>query len=203
MAAARRMTVTAHRCKGGKCPEIPLPDKPIIEKTVRLWSKPDSWAKTKMVPVEGESFRIESTWNLHLDLDKPTPIFEKIEINGRLTLPEGKDHNLRARIIYIRGGELRIGTKEAPFVKNKAQISLMGVKDLPGLAIADVGTEAGNKIIMNLGTLTMYGKKRSFKMTRLAKVAKKGDTTITIDKTIATIDLVKGDRIALAATSYA
>jgi ribosomal protein L18E len=45
----------------------------------------------------------------------------------------------------------------------------------------------------------MYGKKRSFKMTRLTKPAKKGDTTITVGTKL---DLVKGDKIALAATAF-
>lgn len=45
----------------------------------------------------------------------------------------------------------------------------------------------------------MVGKKRSFKMTRLLAEAKKGDTSITIAKDL---DLVEGDRIALAATSF-
>jgi hypothetical protein len=45
----------------------------------------------------------------------------------------------------------------------------------------------------------MYGKKRSFKMTRLEKAASKGDTTINVAKNL---DLVKGDKIALAATSF-
>jgi hypothetical protein len=46
----------------------------------------------------------------------------------------------------------------------------------------------------------MFGRKRSFKMTRLREPAKPGDTTITVEK--AGVDLVKGDRIALAATDY-
>jgi hypothetical protein len=44
----------------------------------------------------------------------------------------------------------------------------------------------------------MYGKKRSFKMTRLTSPAKIGDTEITVEK--ANVDLVEGDRIALAPT---
>jgi len=44
----------------------------------------------------------------------------------------------------------------------------------------------------------MYGKERSFKMTRLLAPAKIGDKTITVDKK--NVDLVQGDRIALAPT---
>lgn len=65
----------------------------------------------------------------------------------------------------------------------------------------------------------MYGKRRSFKMTRLAAPAKKGDTSIVIDrmckqnddgtlilkngKPDCKVDLTKGDVIGLAATSFA
>lgn len=61
--------------------------------------------------------------------------------------------------------------------------------------------EAGNKLIANLGTIEIFGKKRGFKMTRLVKPAKLGDTTITIETK--NVDLVKGDEIGLAATSFA
>jgi len=46
----------------------------------------------------------------------------------------------------------------------------------------------------------MYGKPRSQKMTRLFAEAKKGDKQITVETGL---DLVPGDRIALAATTYA
>lgn len=46
----------------------------------------------------------------------------------------------------------------------------------------------------------MYGKKRKFKMTRLKKPCKKGDKTITVETT--NVDLVKGDKIGIASTSY-
>jgi len=46
----------------------------------------------------------------------------------------------------------------------------------------------------------MHGKQRSFKMTRLVKPAVAGDTSITIDKLGNKVDLVEGDRIALAPT---
>lgn len=74
-----------------------------------------------------------------------------------------------------------------------------GVKDAVALAIVDQGVEAGNKIIANLGKLSMYGKKRAFKMTRLLKEAAKDDEEILIAPKL---DLVKGDRIALVATSF-
>jgi hypothetical protein len=67
------------------------------------------------------------------------------------------------------------------------------------LALEDMGITAGSKIIANLGELKLYGKKRSFKMTRLVASVKKGDTTITVAPDL---DLVKGDKIGIVATSY-
>jgi hypothetical protein len=46
----------------------------------------------------------------------------------------------------------------------------------------------------------MFGKERSFKMTRLTAPAKIGDKTITVETK--NVDLVEGDRIAIAPTGY-
>lgn len=81
------------------------------------------------------------------------------------------DHNLRAKIILVRAGQLNIGSKEIPFTNN-ANITLMGGKESEAIAIEDQGVEAGNKIIVNIGKVNMYGKRRSFKMTRLKLPAK-------------------------------
>jgi len=60
--------------------------------------------------------------------------------------------------------------------------------------------EAGNKIIANLGTVKLYGKKRAQKMTRLHAEAKKGATTVTLGTEL---DIVKGDKLAFAPTAFA
>ena len=57
-----------------------------------------------------------------------TPIINMLTINGRLTFEdEIKDLHLRAKYIFIRAGELIIGTVDAPFTKN-ATITLFGYK---------------------------------------------------------------------------
>jgi len=78
---------------------------------------------------------------------------------------------------------------------------MKGNRNAKTIAIEDQGVEAGNKIIVNLGRVHMFGVKRKFKMTKLKKEAKKGDTKITIEK--ANVDLVKDDKIALSATAVA
>jgi hypothetical protein len=170
------------------------------EAKVRKWSDPKSWAKDGKegkLPVAGESFTIEKEWNMELDLAE-TPIFNKIEIKGILRFKTSIDVHLHVKKVLIRGGELGIGTASRPYLK-QGKITLHGRKEEPTIAIEDQGIEAGSKIIANLGKLKMFGKKRTFSVTRLNKSCTTGDTEITVDPKL---DLVKGDRIALAATSY-
>jgi hypothetical protein len=75
---------------------------------------------------------------------------------------------------------------------------LNGDRNEPTIAIEDQGIEAGSKIIANIGRLNMFGKERSFKMTRLTAPAEIGATTITVETK--NVDLVAGDRIAIAPT---
>jgi hypothetical protein len=126
------MTVVAHRCKGGKCPENLVIESP-IEKTPRYWSKVEAWEKTKVVPIEGENVIVASGWNMFLDI-KETPIIDTLEIHGRLTFSNDIDIHLRAKKILIRGGELIIGSKKAPYLKN-GKITLFGKRNDPGIAL--------------------------------------------------------------------
>lgn len=145
----------AHRCDG---PCIAPKKKSIIEKDFRNWSKLDSWeytkedgTKEKKMPVEGDTFIIEPTWNMLLDIEE-TPIFDKIEIKGRLTFKDDMNIHLRAKKILIAGGELIIGSEKKPYVMN-GKITLFGKKEEPAIAIEDQGIEAGSKIIANVGLL--------------------------------------------------
>jgi hypothetical protein len=134
-------------------------------------------------PIAGDVFKIPTGWNMQLDLAE-TPIFDTIEVNGCLHFAGGSDVteiHLRAKKILIRGGELYIGTKADPYDK-VAKITLHGDRNEPTIAIEDQGIEAGSKIIANIGRLNMWGKERSFKMTRLTAPANIGDTTVTVEK---------------------
>jgi len=77
-------------------------------------------------------------------------------------------------------------------------ITLYGEKNA-GAIVYDNAIEAGNKVLANVNVVKMFGKDRMKKMTRLHAEANKGDTQITVEPGL---DLVAGDRIALAATSY-
>jgi hypothetical protein len=138
-------------------------------------------------------------WNMEIDVSE-TVLLDTIEVNGCLHFKQGKDGEdigLNVKKMLIRGGEFYIGSKDKPFT-NKATINLHGDRNEPTLAIEDQGIETGSKVIANVGRLNMYGKQRSFKMTRLTKPAAIGDTSIFVETN--NVDLVEGDRIALPPT---
>jgi len=72
------------------------------------------------LPVADEDVHIEPGWNMVYDLED-SPVFKMIRINGRLSFKNDSSTalHLRAKHIYVRAGELIIGTKDLPF-ENKA-----------------------------------------------------------------------------------
>jgi len=77
---------------------------------------------------------------------------------------------LHANTIYVRAGELHIGSEEYPFI-HEARITLHGGRDdHQGIVVHDA-IEAGNKILANVGVIRMYGIKRPQKMSRLTAIA--------------------------------
>jgi len=80
-----------------------------VETEPRFWSISEHWDTAREAampfPEEGEDLIIKEGWNMVLDLEE-TPIFNLIEINGRLSFARDKVVNLRAKKILIRGGEL-------------------------------------------------------------------------------------------------
>ena len=63
----------------------------------------------------------------------------------------------------------------------------------------DNAIEAGNKLIANVNIMRMYGKHRSWKMSRLRRPAEKGQSEIWIDPGL---EIYPGDRLAVLTTSY-
>ena len=111
--------------------------------------------------------------------------------------------NIKKILVRGENSEFNIGTKKKPYTK-KAIINLMGKADEETIVIEESGTEAGSKIIANIGKINFYGKHRSFKMVRLAEPVTAGSTSVKVDASSAdgNIDLVEGDVIALAATGF-
>lgn len=93
----------------------PVLDEGTISTDQLLWSNPASWPSGK-VPVENEEVEIKSIMNIILDVTE-TPILKKLEINGRLTFKNDMAIHLRAKNIFVRAGELIVGTQEAPYLE--------------------------------------------------------------------------------------
>jgi hypothetical protein len=149
-------------------------EKPMENRT-RLWSNPKDWPNNT-VPVEGNDVEVMSGWDMIFDLNDSSPIYNRVTINGRLTFKNDSTNNdtmhLKAHHIFVRAGELNIGSKNHTFTK-KAHISLWGKRTAEAM-VYDNGVEAGNKIIANVGTINMYGMAKKTKMTRLREECKKG-----------------------------
>jgi parallel beta-helix repeat protein len=158
-----------------------MPEDGEIEKEFRYWSKASSWTdvegETGKIPVEGDEVVIQSTWNMLLDVTDP-PVFKSIEINGRLTIQnDGSTYNLQSYLIYVRKGELIVGTEDEPFT-GKAIFTLHGTRADRDIYFHDKMFEGGNKVIANTGKLRMYGKTVGRKWTRLANTANAGQSWI-------------------------
>ena len=132
---------------------------------------------------------------IELDLAE-TPKLKKLEINGRLSfkndaqaLPSIK---LQSFLIWVRAGELLIGTKDAPF-EQAVTIEMLGETESETLTLGGT-VKAGNKVLTSTGKVEMFGKPR-FRMTRMVDSALPGATDIVVDET--DLDWAVGDRIFL------
>lgn len=101
-----------------------------------------------------------------------------IEINGRLEFKHDMNLTLNAKHIFIRAGELVIGNETHRF-NNSATIVLHGKKDEQHI-VYDGAIEAGNKLIANVGKISMYGKPRPT-FSRLRAPCLRGDSSIMVD----------------------
>mmetsp|Transcript_29264 Transcript_29264/g.28392 ORF Transcript_29264/g.28392 Transcript_29264/m.28392 type:complete len:776 (-) Transcript_29264:1803-4130(-) len=180
---------------GIRCVDVCLPsiEDVEVEDTVRYWSDPNSWT-SGAVPVEGDDVEVESGWNMILDVD--TPILNIVEINGRLTFQDNGDKHFQAKYIFVRAGELLIGSEEEPFTHN-AIITLYGLKDNEYIVFKD-NIEAGDKILINTGRVEMHGQSRVNYLTRLTETANPGASVIYVESNL---DWMAGDVIALAPTT--
>jgi len=95
----RTIKVAAHRCIG-PCVTVSV-RKSDIEKDYRKWSDVKSWERTDkdgkkttdQPTFAGDSFTIEPHWNMLLDLGE-TPVFDLIEVRGRITFDPDMDVHL-------------------------------------------------------------------------------------------------------------
>ena len=81
---------------------------------MNLWSNPASWPSGS-VPVAGEDVVIAPGKNFIFDLEE-SPIYNYVQINGRVTFKEDAPKlHFKAKYIFVRTGELIIGSETEPF----------------------------------------------------------------------------------------
>jgi len=154
-----------YRCDG-HCETIKIKNSAESENRTRYWNVSTDWTNNNnTIPVEGDDVHIEPGWNMVFNLNSSSPVYKLVRLNGNLTFDNTTDTHLKAKHIFIRNGELNIGSKEYPMEKN-ARITLFGEKKTETI-VYDNAIEAGNKLIANVGKIRMYGKKRIKTMFRL------------------------------------
>ena len=149
--------------------------------------------------MEGDEVEIEPGVWMVLDVD--TPILGKLTVNGRLSFKEGlsadESITLHSKLIFVRAGELLIGSEEKPFT-GQATVMLHGG---PNDNVIDFSpsVEAGNKVLTITGLAHFYGRDRSESArTRLLATSRAGDDSATVEKGL---DWQTGDKIVLLPTA--
>jgi len=95
------------RCSGS-CNEV-INENVTLENRTRLWSDPKTWPNSTL-PVADSDVHIEPGWNVVYDL-ADSPVYRMVRVNGILTFKNDSNTHLRAKHIFIRAGELRIGSE--------------------------------------------------------------------------------------------
>lgn len=154
-----------------------------------LWSDPATWPDGK-VPGEGDAVTITRDMDVVLDVDPP--VLRSLTIDGKLSFSNDLDIELETEWIYLRGGELHIGSEASPHTRN-AVITL--TDNVPG---ENVNTMGDRGILLMRGTLGLYGD-REHTWTQLARTAEAGSTTIEV---LDARGWRTGDKIVLASTDF-
>src|SRR5690606_23193619 len=128
------------------------------------WSDPAAWPDRK-VPREGDEVTIARDKEVVLDVAPPT--LRSLTIDGKLTFSNDRDLELKTDWIYLRGGELQIGSEASPHTR-KATITL--TDKVPG---EDINTMGDRGILLMRGTLSLHGDRENT-WTKLAKTAQAG-----------------------------
>jgi cell migration-inducing and hyaluronan-binding protein len=162
--------------------------RPAALKTVR-WSDPKAWPNGK-VPVAGDEVTIARDTEVILDVDAKG--LRSLTVDGKLSFSNDRDLELETDWIYLRGGELQIGTEAEPHTR-KAIITL--TDNVPG---EDINTMGDRGIMLMRGTLSLHGD-REHTWTKLSKTAEKGSNRIEV---LNAKGWRVGDEIILASTDF-
>ena len=125
------------------------------------WSDPAAWPDGK-VPGEGDAVTIARDMDVVLDVDPPA--LRSLTIDGKLSFSDDRDIGLETEWIYLRGGELQIGSEARPYTHNATITLTDNVPD------EDINTMGDRGIMLMGGTLNLHGD-REHTWTKLARTA--------------------------------
>ncbi|MGX7894827.1 G8 domain-containing protein [Tsuneonella sp. HG222] len=164
------------------------PAAPAAMRQVR-WSDPAAWPGGK-VPAAGDAVIVARDMDMVLDVAPPA--LRSLTVEGRLSFADERDLGLETEWIYLRGGELAIGSEDRPH-RHKATITLTDA-----IKGEDINTMGDRGIMLLRGTLNLHGDRENA-WTKLAATAAKGARTIQV---LDASGWRKGDEIVLASTDF-
>jgi cell migration-inducing and hyaluronan-binding protein len=159
------------------------------ERTRVRWSDPAAWPGGK-VPAKGDAVTIPQDREVVLDVAPPA--LRSLTVDGKLTFSNERDLELETDWIYLRGGELEIGTEARPHTR-QATITLTD-----NVQKEDVNTMGDRGIMLMRGTLSLHGDRENA-WTKLAKTAQAGSARIEV---LNASGWRAGDEIVLASTDF-
>ena len=106
-------------------------------------------------------------------LDVDPPALRSLTVDGKLSFSDDLDIGLETEWIYLRGGELQIGSEASPYTR-KATITLTDT-----VPDEDINTMGDRGIMLMRGTLSLHGD-REHTWTKLARTAEAGSTRIEV-----------------------
>jgi cell migration-inducing and hyaluronan-binding protein len=166
-----------------------LPDAPPVAMRRVRWSDPAAWPDGK-VPGAGAAVTIARDMDVVLDVDAPA--LRSLTIDGKLRFSDERDIALETEWIYLRRGELQIGSDAAPYTHNATITLTDNVRD------EDVNTMGDRGIVSMGGTLNLHGN-RDNAWTKLAKTAPARTAEIEV---LNASGWRPGDEIVLASTDF-
>ena len=95
-----------------------------------LWSNIETWTNLPgRIPEEGDEVEIMDGWDVVYDIGT-SPVFKNLQINGKLSFMRSQPAVLQSYAIWIRAGEVNIGTEDEPF-DSTVEIRLHGNNTSP------------------------------------------------------------------------
>jgi hypothetical protein len=179
--AAHAQEQHAHGNEGDATPAAKM-------RTLR-WSDAASWPDGKL-PRAGDAVVIAR--DMAVLLDVAPPALRSLTVDGKLSFSDDIDIELKTDWIYLRRGELEIGSEAKPH-RRKATITL--TDNVPD---ENVNTMGDRGILLMGGTLRLQGDRKN-SWTKLASTAQAGSARIDV---LDASGWRKGDEIVLASTDF-